>query len=87
MRRREIGEVEDAVLGEVGIEHDVVQSLRRRRLDRRHSSHRRRHRTVVGADDSHRAAVLRHEQGAVGKKRKRPRASESTGHGLHSDRR
>ena len=85
-RRREVGEVEHPVAGEVRIEHDVVQALRADHLDAGHAGNRQRDETV-GPDDPHRADALGDEEVAVGQKRDRPRAAQPVGDGLDRERR
>ena len=45
-RRREIGEIEQPVAGEIRVEHDVVQALRADDLDARHAGNRQRDHAV-----------------------------------------
>ena len=84
-RRREVGEVERSVAREVGVEQQIVQSVRADRLDARHAGNRRRH-DAVGLHDPHRAAVLRDQEVAVGQKRDGPRAGETSGDRLDVER-
>ena len=57
LRRCEVGEVDVAVLGELRVEHDVVEALRRSDLHRRHAGDRVRH-FAVGRDRAQVAAPL-----------------------------
>jgi hypothetical protein len=81
LRRSEVREVQRPIFREVGIEDDVVQTLRGDGLHSRHPCQRCGDHTVR-PDDPHGSGVLRHKQIAVWQERDRPRAGESTGDGL-----
>jgi hypothetical protein len=64
------------ILGEAGVQHDILETLEPRRADFGHSSHGLELEYPI-ANDSQLTASFRHEHGVVGKERDRPRLLES----------
>src|SRR5205085_1101276 len=80
--RSEVGEIERAILREIGIEQEIVQALGGDCFYGWHASKGRGDESGLRMDDAHRSGVFGNQNVAAGEKCHRPCAGESSGERL-----